>query len=98
MRCNRTASLWPSRLSGAIKLAFLSHPLMRLGSTFNLILKIVAFGWQKLGHFIYAPPTTPTERPCRVTYGLADLEFVAAHGSFLPSITAYPLEPVGRDQ
>jgi len=38
-------------LSSAIKLAFLDYPLMRLASTFNLILKIVAFGRQKLRDF-----------------------------------------------
>jgi len=51
------------RLSGAIELAFLSHPLMRLSDTFNLILEIVTFGLQKLRDFIDAVPTANAERP-----------------------------------
>jgi hypothetical protein len=49
-------------ISGAIKLAFLDHPLMRLGSTFNLILEVVAFGWQKLRDMAYFVAAT---RPIR---------------------------------
>ncbi len=36
---------------------------MRLGTTFNLVLEILAFGWQKLRDLIDAAPTAGAERP-----------------------------------
>src|SRR5690348_15255119 len=64
----------------AIELALFDDPLMRLGSTFNLILKVVAFGRQKLRDLISAAGAG-AERARGVIDRLTDLEFVAGHGS-----------------
>jgi hypothetical protein len=52
---------------------------MRFGSTFDLVLEVVAFAWQELRDFIDTARTTGTERPRCITYRLADLEFVISH-------------------
>lgn len=52
---------------------------MRLDNTFDLVLEVVAFGWQKLRDFIDTARITGTKRPRCITYRLADLEFVTSH-------------------
>jgi len=48
---------------GAIELAFLGHPLMRLSGAFDLVLKVVAFGRQKSRNLIDAARTAGAEQP-----------------------------------
>jgi hypothetical protein len=55
------------QLSGAIKLAFLDHPLMRLGGAFDPVLEVIALRRQKLRDLIdAAAPTTGAGRRRRV--------------------------------
>ncbi len=77
MYCLRLTKHEPVPLCGTIELAFLDNPLMRLGRTFNPILKVVAFGWQKLRDLIDA--TAGAEGPGRATHRLTNFEFMAAH-------------------
>jgi hypothetical protein len=63
-----------------IELTFLGHPLVRLGGTFDLVLKVVALGRQKLRDLIDAARTATDAKPPRCTiYSLANLEFMVAH-------------------
>jgi hypothetical protein len=61
-----------------IELAFLSYPFMRLVGTFNSILEIVAFEWQKLCYRVGAVRYAGAERR-HVVHCLSDFEFMAAH-------------------
>ena len=45
------------------ELTFLDHPLMRLGGTFDFVLKVVAFGRQELRDLIDAPRTPGEAKP-----------------------------------